>query len=107
MGPLRIAHWNCRGLRARKLKLANWLTVEKPFLMLINETRMEECKFKNYCSFAVRSDDAWGSQLLCSTKAAAKLLDHSYAGDPFEFMLVSVTINLVRYTVIGGYWPLR
>ena len=104
MGPLRIAQWNCRGLRARTLKLANWLAVEKPFLMLLNETRMEECKFKNYRSFSVRSDDAWGvgaEMRFCPGRLGNLTCDN---GCIFEALLWDK--SLLQSSKSGGFFPL-
>ena len=90
-------HWNCCGLRGRRLETDHLLRQLGIKVLIVNETKLDprvEFNFKNYRKYAINNSPskAWGTAIFVHFKLSAKLI-YMEKGTDFEAILVRCTLE--------------
>src|SRR5438874_6614105 len=104
-----IVHWNCCGLRGRRLEVDEFLKSMKVTVLVVNETKLDpkwNFNFKNYKKVAINNSPsrAWGTAIFVHFKVSMKVV-YMHSGPDFEAILIRCTLSGQPRDILGVYWP--
>src|SRR5579862_2398078 len=105
----RIVHWNCCGLRQKRLEVVEFLKSMGVNLLIVNETKLDpQWRFdlKNFKRIGINNSPsfAWGTAIFVHHTVTKKTI-FMHSGPSFEAILIRCTLHGRIFDVLGTYWP--
>src|SRR5579859_1071178 len=105
----RLVHWNCFGLRSKRLETDEFLRSLKVKILVANETKLDPSwlfDLKNFKRVGINnsSSHAWGTAIFVHHTVSMKVV-YLHSAPAFEAILIRCTLAGQTRDIIGTYWP--
>src|SRR5579859_4050414 len=105
----RLVHWNCFGLRSKRLETDEFLRSLKVKILVVNETKLDPSwhfDLKNFKRVGINnsSSHAWGTAIFVHHTVSMKVV-YMHSAPNFEAILIRCTLDGKIRDIVGTYWP--